>query len=48
MTEEEKQAKLAEMMANADWRDEQRTTRVMKHRREQEILWLKVPVHNAQ
>jgi len=36
MTEEEKQAKLAEMMANADWRDEQRTTRVMKHRREQE------------
>ena len=36
LTDEEKQAKLAEMMANAGWRDEQRTARVMKHRREQE------------
>ena len=34
MTDEEKQAKLAEMMANAEWRDEQRTARVMKHRNE--------------
>merc|ERR1712181_83454 len=31
----EKQAKLAEMMANADWRDEQRTSRVKKQRAEQ-------------
>ena len=29
------QAKLAEMMANADWRDEQRTSRVKKQRAEQ-------------
>ena len=36
MTDEEKQAKLAEMMANAEWRDEQRTARVMKHRKEQD------------
>ena len=36
MTDEEKQAKLAEMMANAEWRDEQRTARVMKHRKDQE------------
>ena len=35
LTDEEKQAKLAEMMANAEWRDEQRTARVMKHRSEQ-------------
>ena len=34
MTAEEKEAKLAEMMANATWRDEQRTARVSKHRAE--------------
>merc|ERR1712029_1074328 len=36
MTDEEKQAKLAEMMANAEWRDKERTERVNKHRREQD------------
>jgi len=35
LTASEKQAKLAEMMANADWRDEQRTSRVKKQRAEQ-------------
>ena len=35
LTDEEKQRKLAEMMANASWRDEQRTARVMAHRRDQ-------------
>jgi len=35
MSDAEKQAKLAEMMANADWRDEQRTSRVKKQRAEQ-------------
>ena len=34
LTAEEKEAKLAEMMANASWRDEQRTARVTKHREE--------------
>ena len=34
MTAEEKEARLAEMMANASWRDEQRTARVTKHREE--------------
>ena len=35
LSNEEKQRKLAEMMANASWRDEQRTARVMAHRRDQ-------------
>jgi len=35
LSDAEKQAKLAEMMANADWRDEQRTSRVGKYRAEQ-------------
>ena len=34
LTAEEKEAKLAEMMNNASWRDEQRTARVTKHREE--------------
>jgi len=33
---EEKQARLAEMMANAEWRDEQRTCRVKRQRASQE------------
>merc|ERR1712059_142811 len=36
MTDEEKQAKLAEMMANASWRDDQRSQRVKKYRAGQE------------
>jgi len=36
LSDAEKQAKLAEMMANAEWRDEQRTSRVGKYRKEQE------------
>jgi len=35
LSDQEKQAKLAEMMSNADWRDEQRTSRVTKQRAEQ-------------
>lgn len=35
LSDAEKQAKLAEMMANADWRDGQRTARVGKYREEQ-------------
>lgn len=34
LTAEEKEARLAEMMKNASWRDEQRTARVTKHREE--------------
>jgi len=34
LTAAEKEAKLAEMMNNATWRDEQRTARVTKHREE--------------
>ena len=34
LTAEEKEARLAEMMSNASWRDEQRTARVTKHREE--------------
>ena len=36
LTDAEKQAKLAEMMTNATWRDEQRTSRVYKYREGQE------------
>lgn len=36
LTDAEKQAKLAEMMTNATWRDEQRTIRVKKYRDGQE------------
>jgi len=36
LTDAEKQAKLAEMMANATWRDDQRTSRVKKYREGQE------------
>jgi len=32
LTDSEKQAKLAEMMANATWRDQQRTSRVQTYR----------------
>merc|ERR1712013_132925 len=32
LTDSEKQAKLAEMMANATWRDQQRTSRVQNYR----------------
>ena len=34
LTAEEKEARLAEMMNNAAWRDDQRTARVTKHREE--------------
>ena len=34
LSDEEKQRKLREMMANADWRDEQRTKNVKKYREE--------------
>lgn len=36
LTDAEKQTKLAEMMSNATWRDEQRTSRVNKYREGQE------------
>jgi hypothetical protein len=36
LTDAEKQAKLAEMMSNATWRDQQRTSRVNKYREGQE------------
>ena len=35
LSDAEKQAKLAEMMANAEWRDDQRSSRVGKYRAEQ-------------
>ena len=35
MSDEEKARKLREMMSNADWRDEQRTKNVQRHRNEE-------------